>query len=145
MLVRLLLSPPGPLSLGVGREEVQMRLRLIITVLLATMLLLCSGCKKKSEPSSTVPKGYGVLTVLVGDESGKPIEGAQVTIANKMAEQFMTKTDGDGRTKGAGQVSLSPFSVFVAKAGYDSQQKEGITLSESLPAVVMFQLKRSKA
>jgi hypothetical protein len=119
-----------------------MRCRLFLTVLLAALLLLGSGCEKKSEPSAPVPKGYGVLTVLVEDEAGKPVAGAQVTIANKMAEQFTTKTDPEGRTKGAGQVSLGPFSVFVARDGCGSQQKEGIELSESLPAVVTFRLKR---
>jgi hypothetical protein len=119
-----------------------MRCRLLVTILLTATLLSSAACKKKTEPGSTVPKGYGVLTVLVEDESGKPIAGAQVTIENRASERFTTKTGDDGRTKGAGQVSLSPFSIFVAKEGYTSRQQEGVELSESLPVAVSIRLKR---
>ena len=120
-----------------------MRRRLFMSVLLAALLLLVSGCNAKKESAPTVPKGFGVLTVLVEDEGGKPIADAQVIIANRMAQQFTAKTASDGRTKGAGQVSLGPFSVLAAKDGYASQQKEGIELSESLPTAVSFQLKHA--
>jgi hypothetical protein len=120
-----------------------MRRGLFMIVLLALMVLLIAGCSTKKESGPTVPKGFGVLTVLVEDDGGKPLDGAQVTIANSMAQQFTTKTGRDGRTKGAGQLSLGPFSVLAAKEGYASQQKEGIELSESLPTAVSFQLKHA--
>lgn len=132
-----------PAARGIGREAGPMAPRFFTAVLLVVMLLLIAGCSTKKESSPAVPKGFGVLTVLVEDEGGKPIADAQVIIANRMAQQFTTKTERDGRTKGAGQVSLGPFSVLAAKDGYASQQKEGIELSESLPTAISFRLNRS--
>ena len=57
-----------------------MRLCPFAAVVFTTLVLLHSGCDKKPEPEAGIPKGYGVLTVLVQDESGKPIVGAEVTI-----------------------------------------------------------------
>ena len=108
------------------------------------MVLLYSGCGKRPEPDATVPKGFGVLTVLVQDESGKPVVGAEVRIENSKAERFSVKTDKDGRTKGAGEVSLSPFSVGVTSSGYEPQQKQGVVLNESQRVMVLFTLKRPK-
>ncbi len=121
-----------------------MRLRPLATVVFAAMVLLYCGCGKKPEPEAEIPKGYGVLTVQVQDESGKQIAGAEVTIENSKAERFATKTGQDGRTKGAGQVSLSPFSVNVDISGYEPQRKQGIVLSESQRVLVLFTLKHTK-
>ena len=121
-----------------------MRLCPFAAVVFTTLVLLHSGCDKKPEPEAGIPKGYGVLTVLVQDESGKPIVGAEVTIENSKAERFATKTGQDGRTKGAGLVSLNPFSVNVDFSGYEPQQRRGIALSESQRVMVLFILKRTK-
>ena len=58
---------------------------------------------------------------------------------------YEDETDKEGRTKGAGQVSLNPFSVGVARSGYEPQQKQGIVLTESQRVLVPFKLKRQKA
>ena len=134
----------GPANGTVRHEEVAMKLRLISVAFIATLVVLCACCKKKNEPQATVLQGYGVLTVLVQDEGGKALEGAEVTIANSSDQRHSTKTRADGRIKGAGKVLESPFSIAVTMAGYETQEKDGVTLSESQPVFLVFKLQRSK-
>lgn len=141
-----------------------MRCRLLSVLMIAALALLFTSCKKgepqaalsnkkaepqaalpnkKSEPQTTLPKGYGVLNVLVEDEDGKPIEGAEIRIANKKNETFITKSRKDGSSKGAGLVSENPFMLTVMLTGYEVQQQQGITLSEVEPVLIAVKLKRS--
>lgn len=139
---------------------------LSLGLLAAALFLLLSSCKSqgpvtppqpvpgnepqvslpetKPEARADVPKGCGVLTVLVLDEAGSPIEGADIRISNKRGETYRTKSRKDGTTKGAGPVNESPFMVDVAHAGHEEQQAEGIVLSETQPVFITVVMKRAK-
>jgi hypothetical protein len=98
----------------------------------------------KAEPQAEVPKGHGVLTIFVEDENGKPLEGAEIRIANNRGETYTTRSRKDGTTKGAGLVSESPFTATAMLAGYEAQQAQGIALSEVQPIFIALKLKRTR-
>jgi hypothetical protein len=94
-------------------------------------------------PQVQIPQGKGMLTVLVEDEKGSPIQGAEIRISNNKGETFKTTSRKDGTTKGAGSVSENPFVVTVMLAGYEAQQVQGIALSEGRPVFIKIRLRRA--
>lgn len=130
-----------------------MRYRLLSVLLMCALPLVLTSCKGgepqqspssgQGEPQTAVPKGHGVLTILVQDEAGKPLEGAEIRIANKKGEAYKTKSRKDGTTKGAGPVSDNPYLITVLLTGYEAQQAQGIALSEVQPVFISVRLKRA--
>jgi|WetSurMetagenome_2_1015567.scaffolds.fasta_scaffold386873_1 hypothetical protein len=135
-------------------------LRVLVVSAVPLTLLACKGAGPQHPPQSAtgelqtvspganptpqeaVPKGKGMLTVLVLNEGGIPVEGADIRVANRKGETYKTKSRKDGTTKGAGLVSEGPYTVNVMLAGYEDQLVRGIALGESQPVFITIKLQR---
>lgn len=104
------------------------RVSAVLAICMAIGLGACSKKQTASEP--VIPRGFGVLEILVQDEDGRPIGHAAVEIINREGEAATMATDLEGRTKGAGEVSKGPFHVRVSEPGYGFQEIEGLVLAE---------------
>lgn len=141
-----------------------MRIRLLSVLVISALPLMLISCRRaesqqslkgtkdephavspdtKAAPQEDLPKGKGMLTVLVEDEKGNPIQGAEIRIANNRGETYKTASRKDGTTKGAGPVSENPFTVTVMLSGFEAQQVQGIALGEDQPVFVRIKLKRA--
>lgn len=141
-----------------------MRNRLLAVLVMSSLPLTIISCRRaesQQSPKSTqdgpqavlpnetaapqvqIPQGKGMLTVLVEDEKGNPIQGAEIRIANNRGETYKTNSRKDGTTKGAGSVSENPFAVTVMSSGYEAQQAQGIALSEAQPVFIKIRLRRA--
>ena len=71
----------------------------------------------KVDPVDPDPPLLHTAKVLVLDVSGRPVEGAKVTVAGGSSSQF---TGSDGTVSVSGLEQGSTYAVIVSKAGYDT-------------------------
>ena len=120
-----------------------MRHRMVALLFIASLLLVGLCCKKKPASQATVPKGYGILEVLIRDQDGSPITNAAVEIVNKDGEAAIVHANENGSTKGAGNVSEGPFSLSISAPGYETEEKKDIVLIEGETIAIVVNLKRA--
>ena len=122
-----------------------MRVGLVLLLPMFLLTLLSTSCRGSAgggaETQADIPKGHGVLMVLVQDESGRPLEGAEISIANKNGRAHTTKSRQDGRTKGVEPVADNPFSVRVTMPGYQPGEQIAIELLEGKTMSVTISLR----
>ncbi len=125
-----------------------MRVGLVSLLAMALLALFSASCNRSAgrdaETQAEIPKGYGVLMVLVQDESGRPIAGAEISITNKNGRAHTTKSGQDGRTKGVEPVAENPFSVRVTMPGYQAAQQIAIELLDGKTMSVSISLRPSR-
>jgi hypothetical protein len=119
-----------------------MRMRAVVVLFVAVLLLLGSCCKRRSAADAALPKGYGTLEVFVRDEGGKPVTGARVRIENRNGEAVTVATDTEGKTRGAGSVSEGPFRLNITADGFVAKERGPVTLVEGQTTSLMQRLKR---
>ena len=120
-----------------------MKLRGFATVLAVIGLFLSPACKEKAGSQAKIPKGFGAMVIIVQDESGKPVPGATVQIVNRSGQVAEVRSDSEGRTKGAGEISQGPFSFRIVAPGYVPQELSGITLVEGQTVPLSVKLRKS--
>lgn len=88
----------------------------------------------------------GAITGLVTDESGKPVEGAQIQVENKSnGYRASTLTRDNGRYYIQGLEVGGPYTVQVRRLGFAMVSKDGITVALGQATPVDFALKQQVA
>jgi outer membrane receptor for ferrienterochelin and colicin len=108
----------------------------------STFALVCLAMLALASPPLLAQVTTGQIVGQVDDTDGNPIEGAQVTITHvPTATSAVVTTRADGYFSLANARVGGPYTIAVAKDGYDPTRAEGISTQVGRPTSVSLQMR----